>query len=45
MQLRNADQQERDAEATLAGILKAVDGLAGDSGGGGGQIKDHRNQS
>ena len=29
MQLRNADQQERDAEATFADILKAVDGLAG----------------
>ena len=29
MQLRNADQQERDAEATLADIMKAVDGLAG----------------
>ena len=27
--LRNADQQERDAAATLADILKAVDGLAG----------------
>ena len=29
MQLRNAAHQERDAEATLADILKAVDGLAG----------------
>ena len=29
MQLRNAAHQERDAEATFADILKAVDGLAG----------------